>query len=65
MVDCNTTERMSSDSKSSGEGVGIDFLATKICLVTRPCRKSLDAARCARAMALIVMAQGLGDALLD
>ena len=64
MFDFNTTERMSSDSKPSGEGVGVDVLAAKMCLVTRPCWRSLDVARHAQSIALIVMAQGFRDALL-
>ena len=59
MFDCNTTKRMSSDSKSSGKGVGVEFLAAKICLVARQCGKSLVVVRCARVI-LIVVAQHWG-----
>ena len=62
--DFSTTERMSLNSKPSGEGVGVDVLTGKICLVARPWWRSLEVARHAQGIALIVMAQGFGDALL-
>lgn len=36
MLDFSITERTYLDPKSSGEAAGADFLATKICMVTRP-----------------------------
>ena len=40
-------------------------MAAKVCLVARLDWKSLDASQDAQVIALIVMAQGFGDALLD
>ena len=36
MFDFNITERTHLDLKSSGKAARADFLATKICMVTRP-----------------------------